>query len=109
MKHRLLWLFAVALLISACGTDQTETNTSAGPTGRIRGKVTLIGNLPAPETEPINQDQATCGNTASLPRLALGDSKGVQNAFVFLDGVKPVGTMKPRGSVLVDQKDCHYA
>jgi plastocyanin len=32
----------------------------------------------------------------------------VQNAFVFLEGVKPVQNMQPQKAVHVDQKDCQY-
>jgi plastocyanin len=112
MKYRLLLLLAVALLVPACVSDQMGDSggtSSSGPTGRIRGNVRLVGNLPTPATEPITQDQGTCGNSASLPRLAVSDAKGVGNAFIYLDGVKPLGTLKPRESVLVDQKDCVYA
>src|SRR5262245_58736114 len=98
MKHRLLLLIAVAAFVSGCGSDQTGSgnssgSTSSGPTGRIRGTVRLVGNLPSPEVDAIKQDQSTCGTTASLPRLVLGKEQGIQNAFVFLEGVKPSGSM----------------
>ena len=112
MKHRLLLLFAVALTATACTPDRSEDSaTASGPTGRIRGNVRLMGNPPAPAVEPITADQgsAVCGPNASLPRLKLGNGNGIQNAFVFLEGVKPGTSMKPQQSVLVDQKDCQYA
>lgn len=111
MKYGLLLSLAVVFLVSACGPGETAgTTTTSGPTGRIRGNVRLIGNAPEAAFEPITKDQgsAVCGESASLPRLKLGKDNGVENAFVFLEGVKAVDGMKPRESVLVDQKDCQY-
>jgi plastocyanin len=69
-----------------------------------------MGNPPKPAVEPITKEQGSevCGTAASLPRLKLGKGNGVQNAFVFLEGVKAGARMKPQQSVLVDQKDCQY-
>jgi plastocyanin len=112
MKYRLLIAAAAALFAGGCGSGEaTSPIADAGPTGTIRGKVRLVGNMPEQAFEPITKDQgsAVCGDKASLPRLKLGADNGVQNAFVFLDGVKPVQNMQPQKSVLVDQKDCQYA
>ena len=61
-----------------------------------------------PAVEQITQDQNVCGNSVSLPRLALGKENGVRRAFVYLDGVPRVQDLRPREPVLVDQKDCQY-
>jgi plastocyanin len=71
--------------------------------------VRLQGSRPALAAEPITQDQTTCGNSVSLPRLALSKSNGVQRTFVYLDGVQSVQGFRLRESVLVDQKQCQYA
>src|SRR5688572_26335559 len=89
-------LVAAALLSTACGSGDGAVNipsgaipdgkpaVSAQPTGTIRGHVLLKGDLPKPGTDKINQDQTTCGNEVSLPRIAVGDDKGIQDTFVFL-------------------------
>jgi plastocyanin len=109
MKHKLLAGLAAVVLASACG-NETSGPAATGPTGKIRGHVRLAGKLPEPAFEPITKDQgsAVCGTSASLPRLSLGNGNGVQNAFVFLDGVKSSAPMRPQQAVHVDQKDCQY-
>jgi plastocyanin len=69
-----------------------------------------MGKAPAPATEPIKADQATCGNSVSLPRITLGKDNGVKDTFVFLDGVSTVENIQtpPPASVLMDQKKCQY-
>ena len=85
----------------------------AGPTGRIRGIVRLDGEPPAPEFEPIPEDQDICGDSALLPRLDLGEGNGIQHAFVYLEGDQLAGIRNnrqssPPESVLVDQRECEY-
>jgi plastocyanin len=81
---------------------------ASGPTGRIRGVVKFQGTAPAPAFEPTSQDQSTCGDRVPVTRLALGKDSGVQNAFVYLDGVTVPSNLPPK-SVLIDQKKCEYA
>jgi plastocyanin len=104
-------------VLAGCGAPQTPEsgqkpvgNTPAGPSGTIRGVVRLMGKAPAPATEPIKADQATCGNSVSLPRITLGKDSGVKDTFVFLDGVSAVENFQapPPASVLMDQKNCQY-
>jgi plastocyanin len=87
-------------------------NTSAapkGPTGRIRGVVRLKGDAPAATYEKVSENQNVCGDKVPLLRLTLGKDKGVQRAFVYLDGVQTTEKFKQQKSLLVDQKDCQYA
>jgi plastocyanin len=81
----------------------------AGPTGRIRGVVRLMGNGPSAKFEAIAENQNVCGDRVNVSRLVIGKDKGVQKAFVFLDGVQSSETYRARTSLLVDQKDCQYA
>lgn len=108
---RVGWI-GLSLALAACGSNETVDfpGSPTGPTGRIRGNVRLMGDAPKAATEPITKDQGSdvCGPSASLPRLKLGSNNGVQNAFVFLEGVRPAAPMKPQQTVLVDQKDCQY-
>ncbi|HYR90056.1 MAG TPA: carboxypeptidase regulatory-like domain-containing protein [Terriglobia bacterium] len=116
----LVLLCGVALLSFGCGAEQAkETPLGAdqapapkapsGPTGRIHGIVRFKGNKPRAAVETINQDQKTCGENHSVPRLVLSKNDGVQRAFVYLDGVASVQDLRPRQPVLIDQKDCQYA
>src|SRR5215207_5486543 len=96
------------LLISGCNSgsalpDQTEHPT--GPVGSIRGFVRLVGDAPKAASDPINQDQKTCGSSVSLPRIALGKDNGVQATFVILEGVPSTGAppVPVTQSVLIDQ------
>jgi plastocyanin len=110
--RRLAVLLVATLLGCACSSAEQSKGTPAGSStaraGRIRGVVRLEGNPPERGVEPITQDQATCGTSVSLPRLALGKSNGVKHAFVYLDGVQSVQEFRPREPVLVDQNKCQY-
>jgi plastocyanin len=121
---RALQLAALLMIVSAvaasCSAPQSPapesgqkpaTSTPAGPTGTIRGVVKLMGKPPAPASEPIKADQATCGNSVSLPRISLGQDNGIKDTFVFLDGAPAVDNSQapPPASVLMDQKKCQYA
>ena len=111
-------LLAAMLFLNGCGQEQGKDNSSnpdktpsapAGPTGRIRGVVRLQGDAPPATFDPITENQNTCGDRAALSRLQLGKEKGVQHAFVYLDGVQSSEQLRPRESLLVDQKNCQYA
>jgi plastocyanin len=110
-------LIIISVALASCGAPQTPEsgqkpggNTPAGPSGTIRGVVRLMGNAPAPATEPIKADQATCGNSVSLPRITLGKDNGVKDSFVFLRGLPEVPNVPPVAppSILMDQKNCQY-
>jgi hypothetical protein len=117
MKHFVV-LLAAPLLLWGCGSEQgkgisggadNKPPAAAGPTGRIRGVVRLQGDAPAQSYEPITENQNTCGDRTALSRLVLGKENGVQNAFVYLDGIQSDENFRPRESLLVDQKNCQYA
>jgi plastocyanin len=116
LQHTAL-LSVVTLFLFGCSDPQPSdsgeksgANAPAGPTGTIRGVVRLMGKAPAPSADPIKQDQSTCGNSVSLPRIELGPVNGVKDTFVFLDGVPTDPNAKPAAhvSLLVDQKNCQY-
>src|SRR5262245_57434347 len=114
---KLLALIPAALMLLGCGTEKgneippavdNAPAASQGPTGRIRGVVRLKGDAPTATFEPIAENQNVCGERVPLSRLALGKEKGVQYAFVYLDGVPSTEKPRPRESLLVDQKNCQY-
>src|SRR5262245_611389 len=115
---KLLALLPAALMLFVCGTDKgneihpavdNAPAASQGPAGRIRGVVRLKGEAPSPTFEPVAENQNVCGERVPVSRLALGKEKGVQYAFVYLDGVPSTEKPRPRESLLVDQKNCQYA
>jgi hypothetical protein len=103
--------------LSSCSNSETSatgspaaTNTPSGPVGTIRGTVHLEGNRPAAVTDKINQDQSTCGDSVSLPRLVLGKNNGVKDTFVYLEGAPsiPSDPQPHSASLLMDQQKCQY-
>jgi plastocyanin len=81
---------------------------TAGPTGRIRGVVTLVGAPPQARSESVLQNHDVCGQSVAVTRLAVGKDNGVGHAFVYLEGVKTNGTLAPRAAMQVEQKGCEY-
>jgi len=115
MTKTLSILITTLLLLTSCGGSRTDdaastsvTGKPAGPTGKIRGVVVFKGDAPAARFEPIAENQNVCGDKVAVSRLAVGKDKGVQNAFIYLDGVQTSEKFVPRQSLLVDQKDCQY-
>ena len=119
MKKLLIWLPA-ALVLIGCGREQgseippapdkaATASAVQGPTGRIRGVVRLKGDAPAATFEPITENQNVCGDRVPTSRLTLGKEKGVQHAFVYLEGVPSTEKPRVRESLVVDQKNCQYA
>ena len=116
MKNGLL-LVAVAMASAvACSSPQRSPAPPreeapapiSGPTGRIRGSVSLKGALPASESQPIAKDQNVCGSSAPVTRISVGDNNAVRQAFVYLENVASAGPVKPRASTQVEQKGCAY-
>jgi|SRR5579862_2550118 len=78
-------------------------------TGRIRGLVRLNGTLPPPSFESPKEHDDICGHQVQLQRIVLGKGNGVQDAFVYLDGIQDARGFPRPSSVLVDQRHCEYA
>ena len=109
-KYSAFFLVCLTLLLSACGDGDSSPDQATGPVGTIRGRVKLIGDSPKPAQDTITQDQKVCGDSVSLPRIALGKDNGVSITFVFLEGVPDSGNRPapPREPFHIDQKDCQY-
>jgi hypothetical protein len=109
---RLVVVIGFASTLVVCGRPQQTAAPRAavtkGPTGRIRGIVTLRGNPPTEQSEPITKDQGICGSSAPVTRLALGKENAVRRAFVYLDDVPAQEEVRPRLSTQVEQKGCEY-
>jgi plastocyanin len=105
--------------VAACGRADDATSPQATvataderpsmPTGRIRGVVTLRGNPPPGRSEPVTQQQAVCGTSVSVTRLALGPDNGVKRAIVYLEGVEADRRVaNPPPPLVIEQRDCRY-
>src|SRR5262245_14307201 len=110
MKYLLLLLASTLLVFGCSGEQATESRAVDKPAnaGRIRGVVRLKGNPPVAATEPITQDQQVCGKNVNLPRITLGKDGGVQDTFVYLEGVASTAWTASTKPILVDQKKCQY-
>jgi hypothetical protein len=116
MTHSRILRFAclVALaLAAACGRPEPPGPGPQGAVpstarGSIRGLARVTGDLPATTIEPIGQNRDVCGDNLTLPHLGVSRDRRLQHAFVYLDGVEGGGELRPRESVLVDQKRCEY-
>jgi plastocyanin len=115
---RLVVLLAFTLFAFGCATQQGKENASAfdnappasaGPTGRIRGIVRLQGALPPAAVETVKEHQEVCGHEVTLPRIVVGEGNGVQDTFVYLEGVDDGRSFPRPRSVLVDQRQCQYS
>lgn len=93
---------------SAAPSPREELRPPAGPTGRIRGVVTLAGDAPAARSEAVLQNHDVCGQTVAVTRLAIGKDNGVGHAFVYLDGVPVHSALSLRAAAQVGQKGCEY-
>lgn len=117
---------AAFLLSAGCGGGEGTVNLPANnapkasepdspaapkePTGTIRGRVLLKGDMPTAATEKITADTKICGTEASLPRIVVDSaSKGIEGTIVYVEGAKSVGGAAPSTkTILIDQKNCQY-
>jgi plastocyanin len=101
---------------TACGRDQTRSSSSSSTpaaetaaSGRIWGVVRFQGAPPVARAEPTGQDQAVCGQSVPVTRLALGAGNGVQNAFIYLEGISGGDNVQTKlVAEVVDQTGCQY-
>jgi len=109
--NRLVVLVAATLVVFACvrekGKDQSLIPDKNS--GRIVGVVRLQGSLPAAAVEPVKENDEICGHDVSLQRIVVGNGNGVQDTFVYLEGIQDGRTFPKPESVLVDQKQCQYS
>src|SRR5215471_631511 len=97
MMRALPWLVAVLFMFGCTEHAKDAVNTPNKNTGRIRGLVRFNGNAPALSFETPKEHEDICGHQVRLERLALGNGNGVQDAFVYLEGVQDGRTLpKPR-------------
>jgi plastocyanin len=109
---KVVLILAAAFACCGCATEQGKDSAApapSGPVGRIRGVVRLQGAPPPAAKEAVKEHQDICGHEISLPRIVVGKGNGVQDTFVYLDGVQDTRPFPRPQSVLVDQRKCQYS
>ena len=78
--------------------------------GTIRGNVRLTGDIPPKIQLAVTKDANYCGANKASPRLRIGTSKGVQDAIVWLEGIRS-GKRQASGDkqLVLDQHKCEYS
>ncbi len=71
----------------------------------LKGRVTFDGIPPPVETVEVKSDVPICGNHQEIPKIVLGENKGVANAVVKVLGLK--GSAAP-GKGSLDQVHCEF-
>ena len=125
-SRRMLALFCVAALATACGGKSEPSSTSGGAKGgapesakvdpataaTISGKVMLEGT--APKNEPIKMNaDAVCMRKNATPQAqetyTVGDGGSLQNVFVYVkDGLGTRQFDTPSQEITLDQQSCRY-
>jgi plastocyanin len=110
----------LAAVAAACGGGSNEpvTEAPAAPVSNpvdpataavITGRVTFMGQAPAPEAITMASDPR-CANTGAVTETVVADAKGgLQNVFVYVkDGLGNLAFPVPTTPVVLDQKGCQY-
>lgn len=79
-----------------------------GQTGTVQGTVKFAGAVPKMKPYKVTYNNNVCGNEASLDRLIVGKSGGVEYAVVYIEGLKSKPENVSPSKYEVVQKDCSY-
>ncbi len=77
--------------------------------GTIHGIVRLRGDASEIENFEITKNADYCGNDKPSPRLVVGESNGVQNTVVSIEGITQGKKIDRDITHVLDQRDCEYA
>ena len=91
----------VSLLIVFC---LVTFSTGAYAQGILKGRVTFEGTPPPAEAVEVKLDTAVCGTHKEIPKIVLGENKGIANVVVKILGLK--GSAPAKGSL--DQVHCEF-
>lgn len=95
-----------AIETQTVGESTTYQSVTVRNGGVISGRVTFKGEW-KPPTIPVTKDQEVCGKSKFDPSVIVSKEGGVQNAVVYISGIKKGKKMEPR-KVTLDQKGCEY-
>jgi plastocyanin len=75
----------------------------------IKGKVVLVGPVPAAKKVPVTIDQYVCGTEKDSGDLLVSPQKELRNAVVWLDNPPPnAASPAPTGNGEMDQNGCVF-
>jgi len=98
---------AIALLSVTPGVTEYR-ETAVGNGGSVEGRVYFDGDYPPPESYRPSRDAGTCGVRVPSEKFVVdGDSKGLANAIVRLEGVSS-GKAFPSADGVISQLECRY-
>ena len=110
MKHNLS-TFAVGalMLLFATGTAYAYKEIEVTGGGSIQGTVTFNGTVPMKTIIPT-KDAQICGKKRKEPQISVSEGGNVQEAVVYLKGVKEGKAWgKPTANPVLDQKNCVFS
>ena len=91
-------LFAAALLLA-----------SAEPSGKIGGKVMLLGMPPKLANLPVTKDLKICGTAKPEEALEVDRGGGIKNVVLWLpEGPKPLARETTHQKLKLDQQACQF-
>lgn len=97
---------------SAPTTEAESSGTPIeGPTGRIEGTVTFVGDeIPQPTIVNNTTDPQICGAAMSKRDVEVSpDTRGIRQVLVWLEGVKlPEGYKPPTLTLVLDNVKCQF-
>jgi len=118
--HPCAALFALAILVAACGGSQPAqepaqaVNAPPPPLpgeSTVTGRIKYEGTAPSPRVVRMASDPLCMpeGGTATSDVLVVGPDNGLQNVFVYVkDGLGDRTFQAPTTPVVLDQVGCRY-
>ena len=96
---------------SADGAEAQAGTPIPGPTGRIEGTVTFVGDeLPQPTIVTNGTDPQICGTEMSKLDVVISpETRRIKNVILWLDGVQlPDGYKPPTEQLVIDNTKCQF-
>lgn len=79
--------------------------------GTLTGRVRWNGARPPMEAIAVTRSPEACGQTSPFPALVIGAEGGVQNTFVYIEGITRGRALPPASDAdapIIDQQSCVY-
>ena len=121
MQHRMLWVFASAIVLTAAcggggGSEEAPPAPAAAPVdpmsvGSVQGTITLEGTPPPAETIRMNSDPVcvTEATNTETEYYVVGDGGALGNVFIYVkEGLEGRSFPAATGMVTIDQNGCRY-
>lgn len=107
-SRSILGLACVLSLAWASDPAHSYQEIEVSDGGSIQGKVVFNGKVPMKTIIPT-KDAEVCGKKRKEPQILVAEDKGVQQAVVYLKGVKQGKAWgKPTENPVLDQEGCRF-